>query len=119
LAFAFGLAAASFFPAIFLGIFDKRANMRRHLRAHVVGIRPFTAGYIIYFKFVNPTAGADQWLVADLARGHRLRRHAAQLRRDLCVSHLTRRRRSTSSTWWRTSACRAAPGSHPPLTEAA
>ena len=21
----------------------------------------FTAGYIIYFKFINPSAGADQW----------------------------------------------------------
>jgi cation/acetate symporter len=60
-AFAFGLAAASFFPAIFLGIFDKRANMQGAISGMVVGI-VFTAGYIIYFKFVNKTAGADEWL---------------------------------------------------------
>jgi cation/acetate symporter len=60
-AFAFGLAAASFFPAIFLGIFDKRANMQGAISGMVVGI-VFTASYIIYFKFVNKTAGADEWL---------------------------------------------------------
>jgi len=60
-AFAFGLAAASFCPAIFLGIFDKRANMQGAISGMVVGI-VFTAGYIIYFKFVNKTAGADEWL---------------------------------------------------------
>jgi len=61
-AFAFGLAAASFFPAIILGIFDKRANMQGAISGMVVGI-VFTAGYIIYFKFVNPAANtADNWL---------------------------------------------------------
>jgi cation/acetate symporter len=61
-AFAFGLAAASFFPAIILGIFDKRANMQGAISGMVVGI-VFTAGYIIYFKFVNPTANtAANWL---------------------------------------------------------
>jgi cation/acetate symporter len=61
-AFAFGLAAASFFPAIILGVFDKRANMQGAISGMVVGI-VFTAGYIIYFKFVNPAANtADNWL---------------------------------------------------------
>jgi len=61
-AFAFGLAAASFFPAIILGIFDKRANMQGAITGMVVGI-VFTAGYIIYFKFVNPGANnAEHWL---------------------------------------------------------
>jgi len=60
-AFAFGLAAASFFPAILLGIFDKRANMPGAVSGMIVGIT-FTASYIIYFKFVNPTAGPDEWL---------------------------------------------------------
>ncbi len=61
-AFAFGLAAASFFPAIFLGIFDKRANKQGAIAGMIAGIT-FTAGYIIYFKFVNPTANtADNWL---------------------------------------------------------
>ena len=61
-AFAFGLAAASFFPAILLGIFDKRANMPGAVSGMIVGI-VFTAGYIIYFKFIDPTAGADQWFL--------------------------------------------------------
>ena len=61
-AFAFGLAAASFFPAIILGIFDKRANMQGAITGMVVGI-VFTAGYIIYFKFVNPAANTEEhWL---------------------------------------------------------
>ncbi|HSN73266.1 MAG TPA: hypothetical protein VLT59_17250, partial [Steroidobacteraceae bacterium] len=61
-AFAFGLAAASFFPAIFLGIFDKRANRAGAVSGMVVGIT-FTAAYIIYFKFINPAANtADNWL---------------------------------------------------------
>jgi cation/acetate symporter len=61
-AFAFGLAASSFFPAIFLGIFDKRTNKQGAITGMVVGIA-FTAAYIVYFKFVNPTAGADQWFL--------------------------------------------------------
>jgi cation/acetate symporter len=61
-AFAFGLAAASFFPAIILGIFDKRANMQGAISGMVVGI-VFTAGYIINFKFINPgNNNPDHWL---------------------------------------------------------
>ena len=48
-AFAFGLAAASFFPAILMGIFDKRTNMQGAIAGMVVGIL-FTAGYIIAYK---------------------------------------------------------------------
>jgi cation/acetate symporter len=52
IAFAFGLAAASFFPAILLGIFYKRMNMEGAVAGMVVGIT-FTASYIIYFTFIN------------------------------------------------------------------
>lgn len=52
-AFAFGLAAASFFPAILLGIFQKRMNKEGAISGMIVGIL-FTATYIIYFKFVSP-----------------------------------------------------------------
>jgi len=45
-AFAFGLAAASFFPIIFLGIFDKRMNRQGATAGMIVGIL-FTAVYII------------------------------------------------------------------------
>ena len=53
-AFAFGLAASSFFPAIILGIFVKRANREGVISGMLVGI-VFTASYIIYFKFMGGT----------------------------------------------------------------
>ena len=61
-AFAFGLAAASFFPAIILGIFYKRMNREGAVAGMIVGI-VFTASYIYYFKFSNPEANnKDNWL---------------------------------------------------------
>jgi cation/acetate symporter len=61
-AFAFGLAAASFFPAIVLGIFNKRMNKEGAIAGMVVGFS-FTAAYIIYFRFLNPAAdNAENWL---------------------------------------------------------
>ncbi len=59
-AFAFGLAASSFFPAIILGIFSKRANRYGAVTGMVVGI-VFTASYIAYFKFMGGTAD-EYWL---------------------------------------------------------
>lgn len=47
-ALAFGLAASSFFPAIILGIFDKRMNREGAISGMIVGI-VFTATYIFYF----------------------------------------------------------------------
>ncbi len=52
-AFAFGLAASSFFPIIFLGIFSKRMNKEGAIAGMVSGI-VFTTAYIVYFKFVSP-----------------------------------------------------------------
>ena len=52
-AFAFGLAAASFFPAILMGIFMKRMNREGAIAGMVVGL-VFTASYIIYFRFLHP-----------------------------------------------------------------
>lgn len=49
-AFAFGLAAASFFPVILLGIFDKRTNREGAIAGMVLGIS-FTAAYIIGNRF--------------------------------------------------------------------
>ncbi len=61
-AFAFGLAAASFFPAIILGIFTKRMNKYGAVSGMIVGII-FTAAYIIYFKFLQPDLNsAEHWL---------------------------------------------------------
>jgi len=60
-AFAFGLAAASFFPAIILGIFSRRMNKEGAISGMIVGIT-FTAAYIIYFKFMRPELNnADHW----------------------------------------------------------
>ena len=61
-AFAFGLAASSFFPVIVLGIFWKRATKEAGIAGMLAGIG-FTAAYIINFKFVNPGANtAENWL---------------------------------------------------------
>jgi cation/acetate symporter len=48
-AFAFGLAAASLFPAILLGIFFKRMNREGAIAGMLTGLI-FTYGYIEYFK---------------------------------------------------------------------
>ena len=61
-AFAFGLAAASLFPALLLGIFSKRANKEGAIAGMLVGLA-FTFTYIAYFKFVAPELNsADHWL---------------------------------------------------------
>ena len=61
-AFAFGLAAASFFPAIIMGIFSKKMNKEGAIAGMVTGIG-FTAAYIIYFKFISPELNAPaNWL---------------------------------------------------------
>ncbi len=48
-AFAFGLAAASLFPVILLGIFVKRANKQGAIAGMLVGLF-FTYGYIEFYK---------------------------------------------------------------------
>ena len=58
-AFAFGLAAASLFPVIFLGIFWKRMNREGAIAAMLTGI-VMTSAYIVYFKFMGGTA-AGWW----------------------------------------------------------
>ncbi len=64
-AFAFGLAAASFFPAIILGIFYKKMNKEGAIAGMLAGV-VFTVGYILYFKgiFITPLAEnkPENWL---------------------------------------------------------
>jgi cation/acetate symporter len=61
-AFAFGLAASSFFPAIILGIFSTRMGNVGAISGMLAGIL-FTAGYIVYFKFIDPQANLPaNWL---------------------------------------------------------
>ncbi len=60
-AFAFGLAASSFFPVIILGIFSRRATREGAVAGMITGIT-FTAAYIVFFKFVRPELNsADHW----------------------------------------------------------
>ena len=60
-AFAFGLAASSFFPVIFMGIFSKSMNREGAISGMIIGLS-FTASYIIYFKFMNPSANSiENW----------------------------------------------------------
>jgi cation/acetate symporter len=68
-AFAFGLAAASFFPVIILGIFSRRMNKHGAIAGMLAGIL-FTAGYIIYFKFIRPDLNtAEHWLLGVSPEG--------------------------------------------------
>ncbi|MGB3722947.1 MAG: sodium:solute symporter family protein [Pacificimonas sp.] len=61
-AFAFGLAAASLFPAIFMGIFVKRMNREGAIAGMVTGLA-FTFLYICWFKLIAPEANmAENWL---------------------------------------------------------
>jgi cation/acetate symporter len=61
-AFAFGLAASSFFPVIIMGIFWKKATKESAMLGMAAGII-FTAAYIIYFKFIDPSMNTkDHWL---------------------------------------------------------
>ena len=63
-AFAFGLAAASFFPAIMLGIFDKRTNREGAIAGMVTGLA-FTTFYIVGVKFF----GMSTWFFDISAEG--------------------------------------------------
>ncbi len=61
-AFAFGLAAATVFPALFMGIFSRRMNQEGAVAGMIAGLL-FTAGYITFFKFIRPELNdADHWL---------------------------------------------------------
>lgn len=63
-AFAFGLAAASFFPVIFLGIFDKRTNSQGAIAGMLTGLI-FTVIYIVGVKFT----GMTPWFFGVSAEG--------------------------------------------------
>ena len=61
-AFAFGLAAATLFPALLLGIFTKSINKEGAVSGMLIGLI-FTLGYIVYFKFLNPEMNtSSNWL---------------------------------------------------------
>jgi cation/acetate symporter len=61
-AFAFGLAASSIFPALIMGIFSKRINSVGAIVGMISGLI-FTLSYIIFFKFISPELNtSDYWL---------------------------------------------------------
>lgn len=61
-AFAFGLAASSFFPLIIMGVFFKKMNREGAVSGMIVGM-VFTASYIFYFKLMNPELNIEEnWL---------------------------------------------------------
>ena len=57
-AFAFGLAASSFFPTLIMGIFSKKINKEGAIAGMISGIG-FTMSYIIYFQFL--TDSKEYW----------------------------------------------------------
>ena len=59
-AFAFGLAAASIFPAIVMGIFSKRMNQYGAIFGMLSGLT-FTAIYIVFFKFISPELNTSEY----------------------------------------------------------
>ena len=68
-AFAFGLAAATIFPALFLGIFSKSMNKEGAIAGMLAGL-VFTATYISYFKFINPGLDhSSNWLFSISPEG--------------------------------------------------
>ena len=61
-AFAFGLAASSIFPALIMGIFSKRVNSIGAITGMISGLL-FTSAYIVFFKFISPDLNVpDNWL---------------------------------------------------------
>lgn len=68
-AFAFGLAASSLFPAIFMGIFSKTMNREGAIAGMVTGLL-FTFVYIAWFKLISPeTNSAAHWFLGISPEG--------------------------------------------------
>lgn len=83
-AFAFGLAAASFFPAIVLGIFDRRTNREGAIAGMIIGLL-FTTFYIVGVKFY----GMPTWFFGVSAEGIGTLGMVLNLVVTLVVSRLT------------------------------
>jgi cation/acetate symporter len=68
-AFAFGLAASSFFPAIILGIFSRRTTREGAILGMIAGIT-LTASYIVYFALARPELNnAEHWWMGISPQG--------------------------------------------------
>ena len=68
-AFAFGLAASTIFPALLMGIFYKRLNKEGAIAGMLAGL-VITSAYIIYFKFINiHLNSSDNWFLGISPEG--------------------------------------------------
>ncbi len=68
-AWAFGLAASSFFPVMIAGVFWKRATSEGAIAAMISGVL-FTGGYVAYFKGLRPELdGPAHWLLSISPEG--------------------------------------------------
>jgi len=65
-AFAFGMAASSFFPTLLMGIFSRKMNKEGAVAGMIAGIL-FTLAYIIYFQFLGGTP--DQYFLGISPEG--------------------------------------------------
>jgi cation/acetate symporter len=89
-AFAFGLAASSFFPILVLGVFSKRATKEGAIAGMLTGIA-FTGSYIIYYAILNKAAGPEEWLWGISPEGIGTVGMALNFVVTLAVSRLTKR----------------------------
>ncbi|MTB50076.1 sodium:solute symporter family protein [Lewinella sp. W8] len=90
-ALAFGLAAASFFPAIVLGIFDKRMNRQGAVSGMIVGIL-LMFGYMAVYKlgwFVDEVPSKDSWWFGISPEGFGTVAMVVNLAVSLVVSRMT------------------------------
>ena len=68
-ALAFGLAAATIFPVLVLGIFTKSVSKEGAIAGMLSGLI-FTLGYILWFKFISPELNsASFWLMGISPEG--------------------------------------------------
>ena len=65
-AFAFGLAASTIFPVLFLGIFYKRLNKEGAIAGMLSGLI-VTASYIIFFKFINADLNTSEFWIFGIS----------------------------------------------------
>jgi len=91
-AFAFGLAAASLFPAIIMGIFSTRINREGAIAGMLTGLL-FTFGYILWFKgvFFEPIMAdvPENWLFGISPEGIGVVGMLLNFAVAFTVSHLT------------------------------
>ena len=115
-AFAFGLAASSFFPAILMGIFWKRMNAPGAVAGMVVGITVTTA-YIVHFKFIDPAANvAENWFLGVSPEGFGTIGMLLNFAVAIPVCLLTARRVARSRPSWSRFSTRRWPGGARPLS---